>query len=576
MSRRFVTPVLTLVLLMALAAPASAEDPGQMWFPTQNVPGMNYGDTWGQARSGGRSHTGTDIMGPQMSEVYAAASGSVLAYKGACAVGQYCSSYYLLLGGNDGRSYFYVHINNDTPGRPAGCDGTGGAENAFAPRLAKYLRANGTLVGMPVTRGEHVAYTGSSGNAGCRVDHTHFEIWNGVGWGAPKVNPYTALRAAQSAGNIWGAEGSSVGKAPAPAPAPAPVLPDPVDNRRIRGDNRVLTAVEMSREAFDAATTVVLAPAGVYAEALVAAPLAATLDAPVLLAFDHQAASQDVLDGSVATEIKRLGATKAVIVGSEERLDGVLEQQLTAKTGIAAAAIQRIGGADRYELSQSVATQILGYHGIGTSGTTTRFAVTPNADPQTTMSPILALGENEVMSRGWADALAATVLAARDTTPILLTRPGDLPEATRKILAGPGIGEVRIVGGTGAVSAKVEDAVKSLGRTTRRLAGADRYATSQSLMREAEKGGADDRETFVATGLNFPDALASGPAIARLGHQMILVDGRWEGQPESVERWLRVRAEAIQELVGVGGPAAIADEALLRLATYANWPENAK
>ncbi|HYM52216.1 MAG TPA: cell wall-binding repeat-containing protein, partial [Candidatus Dormibacteraeota bacterium] len=53
-----------------------------------------------------------------------------------------------------------------------------------------------------------------------------------------------------------------------------------------------------------------------------------------------------------------------------------------------------------------------------------------------------------------------------------------------------------------------------------RLAGADRYATAAAV--SAASFGAGVPVAYVATGTNFPDALAAGPVAARAGGPILL------------------------------------------------------
>lgn len=574
--------LLVFVLTAALAAPMAAVaddvDPSQIFFPIQVTDDLNYGDHWGDARSGGRRHLGVDMMSPQMTPVFAAQNGTIYSWEGDCQQGEYCSSYYLLLDGDDGRMYFYVHLNNDTPGRPNGCDGTGGAENAFAPRIVDALRS-GSLQGLRVERGEHLAYVGSSGNAGCSGPHLHFEIWNGEGWtghgeGSGSINPYPPTKAAQDAGNVWG-----------PDWAPG----EPAPSSRVAGDTRIDTAIELSRKAFpEGAETVVLAPATAYQEALVAAPLASTVDGPVLLAWPNSNSERPGVSDELAAEVNRLGADYAIVVGAARRLGNDVVDELVAKTDLAVDDIRRVGQADPGALSARVAEVVLSAQGISVPTDDRGLASTDANDPtlglpplqqarQTAaadggtpdpVDPLLAAGVHP-SGLGWPDALAASVLGSRQLAPVLLTPSGELHPDVARVLSAEGIRTARVVGGELAIEAGVEDQIHDqTGRDTARLAGGTRYMTSQAVQGEISRDGAPLSTLSVATGLNFPDALAAGPALALLDRSFLLVDGRRVNS--EVQSWISSFADQIDELEVVGGPDAISDSVLRRTAVAAN------
>src|SRR5680860_1386205 len=117
-----------------ILAPAQAETVVPMIFPLEEK--VEWTDTYGAPRGGGRSHQGNDIMVPKMTPLLAVADGEVdwlnreeepSSYNG--------QPYYnLLLRGDDGNVYFYIHMNNDTPGTD---DGQGGPENAYASGLVE-------------------------------------------------------------------------------------------------------------------------------------------------------------------------------------------------------------------------------------------------------------------------------------------------------------------------------------------------------------------------------------------------------------------------------------------------------
>jgi putative cell wall-binding protein len=120
-----------------------------------------------------------------------------------------------------------------------------------------------------------------------------------------------------------------------------------------------------------------------------------------------------------------------------------------------------------------------------------------------------------VLSRSddFADALGGAALAAAKHGPLLLTPPASLNATTSaeitRVLGGNTGATVYLLGGTGAISASVENAVKALGYQTVRVAGNDRYQTSVAIA-----GAITDNPSLIvaATGKNFPDALAAGAA----------------------------------------------------------------
>lgn len=159
---------------------------------------------------------------------------------------------------------------------------------------------------------------------------------------------------------------------------------------------------------------------------------------------------------------------------------------------------ERIFGADRYE---------------------TAVEISQSAFPSGAGAVFIATGTN------FADALSAAPAAATQGAPLLLTRPTALPAAVATEIQRLDPTTIYIVGGTGAVSTAVENAIRALDgtRTIQRVAGVDRYATSRAIASEFFPTATS---VFVATGLDYPDALAAGPAAAEVGGPVILIPGK--------------------------------------------------
>ncbi|HEX9766486.1 MAG TPA: cell wall-binding repeat-containing protein, partial [Nitriliruptorales bacterium] len=120
-----------------------------------------------------------------------------------------------------------------------------------------------------------------------------------------------------------------------------------------------------------------------------------------------------------------------------------------------------------------------------------------------------------------------------------------------------------ILGGPGAVADAVADQLVAYASDgLSRWAGADRYATAAAVSAAVFPGGAD--VVFVATGANFPDALAGGPGGGVLGGP-ILLTGRDSVPQVTLSELARL---APSRIIILGGPGAVADAVADQLATY--------
>jgi putative cell wall-binding protein len=82
-------------------------------------------------------------------------------------------------------------------------------------------------------------------------------------------------------------------------------------------------------------------------------------------------------------------------------------------------------------------------------------------------------------------------------------------------------------GGTSALAATVATEIDGLtAATVERQGGANRYETSRNVARNGFPDGAESQFAYVASGVNFPDALAAGAPAALFGVPVVLVDGK--------------------------------------------------
>lgn len=293
---------------------------------------------------------------------------------------------------------------------------------------------------------------------------------------------------------------------------------------RVMGPDRVATAVELSRAAFTTADAVVIARADAYPDALAGAPLAAQLQGPLLLS------TSDRLDPRVSEEIDRLGATRAVVLGTENVLSDTVVSQLRER-GISD--VDRIGGADRFATAAMIADRL------------------DRPD-----EVFLVEGANADPNRGWPDAVAVAGLAAASGRPILLTETATLPAPTRQWLTERTPQRATIVGGHIAVSREVAQHAERLAGAADRIAGADRYETASLVATAAIEHGLQPTTTLAVTGAKWPDSLTAGVAASHLGLVMLMVPPAGLGDGASAA-WIRDHAATIDVMALVGGTVAL-------------------
>lgn len=156
--------------------------------------------------------------------------------------------------------------------------------------------------------------------------------------------------------------------------------------------------------------------------------------------------------------------------------------------------------------------------------------------------------ESAVIARGddLADALAAAPLAfAKGKAPILLTKTNEIPAGVLQEIKDLGVKNLYIVGGVGAVSQKVQDQLATAGVTVTRVNGADRYATSLAIAKEAF--GTTPADVVIANGLAYADALSVSSIAASKGMPILLV-----GKTLSAEQSSYIAGKTVYAVGGEG------------------------
>lgn len=265
--------------------------------------------------------------------------------------------------------------------------------------------------------------------------------------------------------------------------------PTGVPAKRIAGENRYATAAAISRSVFGdtgAVPVAYVATGEDFPDALAAGPAAAVQGGPLLLT------NPAFLPDSTIAELRRLKPKKVIIVGGPGTVSAGVADHLNSLArefnNSPATTVTRIAGADRYETSRLIAAQ---------------------AFPQ---------ASGAYIATGWnfPDALSATAAAGSKKQPVILVNGlvGAVDAATVDSLKRIGVGSIIIVGGEPSIAPQIQSGLASAGFQVRRLAGTDRYETSVEVNRDAFPS---PSTAYLATGLNFPDALAGAAAAAKVG-----------------------------------------------------------
>ena len=115
-------------------------------------------------------------------------------------------------------------------------------------------------------------------------------------------------------------------------------------------------------------------------------------------------------------------------------------------------------------------------------------------------------------SGNYPDALTATVLAHVLDAPILLNNTRYLEDDVAREIVRLGATEVIIVGGHKSISENVKSQLAKFdANKVQRIWGRDRYVTSSELAYEIERLTGKVNKAIIASGENFPDALATAP-----------------------------------------------------------------
>ncbi|WP_453992081.1 cell wall-binding repeat-containing protein [Bacillus nitroreducens] len=296
------------------------------------------------------------------------------------------------------------------------------------------------------------------------------------------------------------------------------------DYTRLSGSTRLDTALQISKTGWpngleSTEKSVVLARADDPADALAAASLSGTKDAPILLTYPNK------LDNSILSELSRLGAKKIYILGGTGAISNNVENLLKSK----GYQTQRVKGSDRFKTAEAI---------NNVAGTSKK----PKA--------IIANGVTV------ADALSASATSAINEIPIYLATKDSM-----RVQLPSNIKEVDIFGGTAAISAGIENQLKSKGIKVNRISGKTRYETSVKAATNLKINSNNiilvRGESVNKSKQDYPDAVAASGLANKLNAKVLLIH-----PTRSQDITKSYLAGKTLNTIVLGGKVAISDAAL--------------
>lgn len=265
--------------------------------------------------------------------------------------------------------------------------------------------------------------------------------------------------------------------------------------KRLEGADRYKTSAAILREGFadNSSQTVIVATGENYPDALAASALSGLENAPIVLT------PKSGLTREAKDEITRLGATKVVIIGSES----AVSKKVETEAGSLVSTVERIAGKTRIETALEIYKK-----GAGRWSNTAIVACSTN----------------------FADALSISSYAYAKQAPIFLADGNKvLTDEALSAIKNDGFSNIIIVGSDKVVAETTVDQLKGIGlngKNIKRLAGTDRYLTSEAIAHFVISEGLTADNITLATGENFPDALSGSSLCGSKNSAILLLPGR--------------------------------------------------
>lgn len=292
---------------------------------------------------------------------------------------------------------------------------------------------------------------------------------------------------------------------------------------RLFGQHHFDTMASISQAGFTSSEAVIIATQETYWDALAAASLAGAKNAPILLT------NKSSLPSQTASEIKRLGAKTAYVMGGPIAIASSVDDQIKAA---GCTTVTRVYGQDQQGTARKIADA------LGTSRSKTCIIATSN---------------------GFQDALSAGPYAYAKKAPIFLTEASGnvLSSETLAAIKSGGYTRVVIAGGPIAVSSSVESQLSSIGisgSSVKRVYGQTEYETSVALAEFSVSEGMSVSSMAIATGTTYWDALTGTALCGKNNSVLVLVSSY---NTSAIDTFVKSNKSSVKNGTVFGGEIAV-------------------
>lgn len=287
----------------------------------------------------------------------------------------------------------------------------------------------------------------------------------------------------------------------------------------IFGNDQYETAAKIAQEGWSGTSDYAILAAGMPAnliDALAAGPLAAKLNAPILLTEGNS------LTKYAKDELTRLKVKKVYVTsGSAVIKQSVINEVKSLGT---VSEVISLGGYDASETSVNIAKEM--------------------ANQGVKVSKVVLTGG------AGSDALSMAPIAGAQGMPILYSNGASLSSYVKAYLDGikGSLAKSYVIGGTGVISDSVKAQIPG---SVERYYGYSQYDTNIAVLKQFA-GTMKNKYTYVANGDTLVDALAGAP-LAVQNNSLILLTGRT--LPEASKKY--AQANLSSNVIGLGGEAVV-------------------